>query len=47
MTDRGLSAPRTVRGYRRDHGRTHPPLLSPDYKATIGAMRAELAKVRH
>jgi protocatechuate 3,4-dioxygenase, beta subunit len=35
VTDRSLSAPRTVRGYRRDHGRTHPPLLSPDYKATV------------
>jgi protocatechuate 3,4-dioxygenase beta subunit len=35
VTDRGLSAPRTVRGYRRDYGRTHPPLLSPDYKSTV------------
>jgi protocatechuate 3,4-dioxygenase beta subunit len=35
VTDRGLSAPRTVRGYRRDRGRTHPPLLSPDYKSTV------------
>ena len=35
MTDRGLDAPLTVWGYRRDHGRTHPPLLSPDYKSTV------------
>jgi protocatechuate 3,4-dioxygenase, beta subunit len=35
VTDHGLYAPLTVRGYRRDHGRTHPPLLSPDYKSTV------------
>jgi protocatechuate 3,4-dioxygenase, beta subunit len=35
VTDRSLHAPLTVRGYRRDDGRTHPPLLSPDYRSTV------------
>ena len=35
MTDRSLYAPLTVQGYRRDHGRTHPPLLHPDYQSTV------------
>jgi protocatechuate 3,4-dioxygenase, beta subunit len=35
VTDRSLSAPLAVRGYRRDRGRTHPPLHYPDYRSTV------------
>jgi protocatechuate 3,4-dioxygenase, beta subunit len=35
VTDRSLYTPLTVHGYRRDHGRTHPRLLHPDYQSTL------------